>query len=54
MLDAPANLAIVKAIIELGQELGLRVVTEGVESEHQAKILRGIGCDVRRSGRRLD
>jgi diguanylate cyclase (GGDEF)-like protein/PAS domain S-box-containing protein len=45
MLDAPADLAIVKAIIELGHELGLRVVAEGVESEHQAKILRGIGCD---------
>ncbi|KDR37990.1 hypothetical protein BG61_04770 [Caballeronia glathei] len=35
----------VKAIIELGHELGLRVVAEGVESEHQAHILRGIGCD---------
>ena len=45
MLEAPADLAIVKAIIELGHELGLRVVAEGVESEHQAHILRGIGCD---------
>jgi diguanylate cyclase (GGDEF)-like protein len=45
MLDAPADLAIVKAIIDLGHELGLRVVAEGVESEHQADTLRGIGCD---------
>ncbi|MGF6596685.1 diguanylate cyclase (GGDEF)-like protein/PAS domain S-box-containing protein [Paraburkholderia sp. GAS448] len=45
MLDAPADLAIIKAIIELGHELGLRVVAEGVESEHEAQILRGIGCD---------
>ena len=45
MLDAPADLAIIRAIIELGHELGLRVVAEGVESEHQARILRGIGCD---------
>jgi diguanylate cyclase (GGDEF)-like protein/PAS domain S-box-containing protein len=45
MLDAPAGLAIVKAIIELGHELGLRVVAEGVESEHEAQILRSIGCD---------
>ncbi|KXU85955.1 diguanylate phosphodiesterase [Caballeronia megalochromosomata] len=45
MLDAPADLAIVRAIIDLGHELGLRVVAEGVESEHQADTLRGIGCD---------
>lgn len=45
MLDAPADLAIIRAIIELGHELGLRVVAEGVESEHQARILRTIGCD---------
>ncbi len=54
MLDARADLAIVKAIIELGHELRLQVVAEGVESEHQATILRGIGCDGRKSGRRLD
>ena len=45
MLDARADLAIVRTIIELGHELGLRVVAEGVESEHQARILRTIGCD---------
>jgi EAL domain-containing protein (putative c-di-GMP-specific phosphodiesterase class I) len=45
MLDAPTDLAIIRAIIELGHELGLRVVAEGVESEHQADILRNIGCD---------
>jgi diguanylate cyclase (GGDEF)-like protein/PAS domain S-box-containing protein len=45
MLDTPADLAIIKAIIELGHELGLRVVAEGVESEREAQILRSIGCD---------
>ncbi|HXZ10236.1 MAG TPA: EAL domain-containing protein, partial [Paraburkholderia sp.] len=45
MLDEPADLAIIKAIIELGHELGLRVVAEGVESEHEAQVLRSIGCD---------
>jgi diguanylate cyclase (GGDEF)-like protein/PAS domain S-box-containing protein len=45
MLDAPTDLAVIRAIIELGHELGLRVVAEGVESEHQADILRDIGCD---------
>jgi EAL domain-containing protein (putative c-di-GMP-specific phosphodiesterase class I) len=45
MLEAQADLAIIRAIIDLGHELGLRVVAEGVESEHQARILRDIGCD---------
>lgn len=45
MLDGPTDLAIVKAIVELGHELGLPVVAEGVESEHEAQILRRIGCD---------
>ncbi|WP_408181231.1 EAL domain-containing protein [Paraburkholderia dipogonis] len=45
MLDAPADLAVIRAIIELGHQLGLRVVAEGVETEHQARILRAIGCD---------
>ncbi|MBN3752059.1 EAL domain-containing protein [Paraburkholderia sp. Tr-20389] len=45
MLDAPADLAVIKAIIELGHELGLRVVAEGVESEDEANTLRSIGCD---------
>ncbi|ARP82836.1 sensor domain-containing diguanylate cyclase [Bordetella genomosp. 8] len=45
MIDAPADIAVVKAIIELGHELGLRVVAEGVESEQEATTLRRIGCD---------
>ncbi|BCQ28923.1 EAL domain-containing protein (plasmid) [Caballeronia sp. NK8] len=45
MLDASADLAIVKAIVDLGHELGLRVVAEGVETGHQAQVLRKIGCD---------
>jgi diguanylate cyclase (GGDEF)-like protein/PAS domain S-box-containing protein len=45
MLDAPTDLAIIKAIIKLGHELGLRVVAEGVETAHEAQVLRGIGCD---------
>ena len=38
-----ASLAI--AIIELGHNLGLRVVAEGVETEGQARFLLGYGCD---------
>ena len=35
----------VRAIIAMGQALGLRVVTEGVETETQAEILRQLGTD---------
>jgi diguanylate cyclase (GGDEF)-like protein/PAS domain S-box-containing protein len=45
MLAAPADLAVIRAIIELGHELGLRVIAEGVESEDVANTLRSIGCD---------
>jgi diguanylate cyclase (GGDEF)-like protein/PAS domain S-box-containing protein len=37
--------AMVRAIIAMGQALGLRVVTEGVENETQAEILRQLGTD---------
>jgi len=39
--DAP----IVKAMIDLGQTLGLRVTAEGVETEHHAAILAIYQCD---------
>ncbi|VFR43761.1 diguanylate cyclase/phosphodiesterase (GGDEF & EAL domains) with PAS/PAC sensor(s) [plant metagenome] len=45
MLDSATDLAVVKAIIELGHELGLRVVAEGVEREEEAQALCSIGCD---------
>jgi diguanylate cyclase (GGDEF)-like protein/PAS domain S-box-containing protein len=44
-LNAPADLAVIRAIVELGHELGLRVVAEGIEHEYEADALRGIGCD---------
>jgi diguanylate cyclase (GGDEF)-like protein/PAS domain S-box-containing protein len=37
--------AIVRAIVTLGHQLGLRVVAEGVETEAQNILLRSIGCD---------
>jgi predicted signal transduction protein with EAL and GGDEF domain len=37
--------AIVQCVIELAHRMGLRVVAEGVESEDQLAILRGLGCD---------
>ena len=38
-------LAVARAIATLAQAFGLRVVAEGVETEAQARILIGLGCD---------
>jgi EAL domain-containing protein (putative c-di-GMP-specific phosphodiesterase class I)/GGDEF domain-containing protein len=45
-LDAdPRRRALVAAMIELSQNLGHKVVAEGVETEEVADLLRGMGCD---------
>ena len=41
----PANTAILKAIIVLGQSLGMKVIAEGVETRFQHDYLQSIGCD---------
>ena len=43
--QTPANSAILKAIVTLGHNLGLKVIAEGVETEFQRDFLRDIGCD---------
>lgn len=36
---------LVRAIVELGHNLGMRVIAEGVETIGQAAFLRGLGCE---------
>ena len=45
MMISPDARAIVKAITMLAHELGMEIVAEGVENEHQVEILGGFGCD---------
>ena len=45
MLTDEGSAAIVRSTIELGHNLGLGVVAEGVESEAQWSHLRTLGCD---------
>lgn len=43
--ESGTNLEVVNAIIRLGKALRLNVVGEQVETEHQARVLRELGCD---------
>ncbi len=44
MVDSPEAAAIVRATVDLGKRLGLRVVAEGVETDEQRKLLTAMGC----------
>jgi diguanylate cyclase (GGDEF)-like protein len=44
-LDDKNKLLIVKSIVDLGHNLGLRVVAEGVESKNQVDALKNLGCE---------
>ena len=41
----PGDTAIVRAVLDLGQALGLTTVAEGVETPAQLAALRDLGCD---------
>jgi EAL domain-containing protein (putative c-di-GMP-specific phosphodiesterase class I) len=38
------DVAILRSIIELGDDLGLAVIAEGVETEQQFQVLKQLGC----------
>jgi diguanylate cyclase (GGDEF)-like protein/PAS domain S-box-containing protein len=44
MLEHKANLAIVRAVLGIGRDLGIAIVAEGVEKIEQAEALRDEGC----------
>lgn len=43
--DDDNALAIVKAVIVMGNSLGLRLIAEGIETKQQADILKNLDCD---------
>lgn len=43
--DDRKDLAMVKSIVTMGHNLGLKIVAEGVENIEQINVLRDIGCD---------
>jgi diguanylate cyclase (GGDEF)-like protein/PAS domain S-box-containing protein len=43
--DLESDQALVKSIIELGRNLGLQVIAEGVENQNQADLLQKLNCE---------
>lgn len=46
MLLEEENLMLVKSIINIGKDMHLNIVAEGLEKEEELKILKQLGCDI--------
>jgi len=46
MTTAPQDAVLVRTAIDLGHNLGLTVVAEGVEGAEHVQALRALGCDI--------
>jgi diguanylate cyclase (GGDEF)-like protein len=44
--DGPGLSALAQTIVDLGTNLGLRVIAEGIETAGQLSVLRGLGCEL--------
>ena len=43
--DKASSRELVKSIIALGQNMGMKIIAEGIEKEEQKQILKDMGCD---------
>lgn len=46
MVELPANLAVIRAVLSIGRDLGIDVVAEGVETQSEADALAREGCSL--------
>lgn len=46
LTGSPTDAALVRAVIQMGHALGIRVVAEGVETQEQHHLLSVLGCDL--------
>jgi EAL domain-containing protein (putative c-di-GMP-specific phosphodiesterase class I) len=46
MAESPADMAIVRTILDLGTNLDLSVVAEGIESTKTRRLLEQLGCSL--------
>ena len=45
-MEQAADRVIVGKVVEMAHDLGMRVLAEGVEQEHQRELLASAGCDL--------
>jgi EAL domain-containing protein (putative c-di-GMP-specific phosphodiesterase class I) len=46
LVDEPADLAVVRSVVEIGRVTGIEIVAEGVETQDQLRTLSALGCPV--------